>query len=586
MALYKFTDTIERALRAELPSEALNFNGVFLENEIDGYRTLNVTGREALESEIDAIETKARHGARYRSRRHLPRVITVNYQLSSKNATELMTKFNRLNHILDAEEATLIFNDEPDKFFIGTRQALRPPKEGVLTTKGEIEFYCADPFKYSVNEYNVAAKDGAIIAVYNGTAPNPPKFTVKANSNINVMEFFKDTAHLAIGLSAGGGVISGPSTVLLDINGNAKQSSSVRYGWMVNSKAITLPPCIPQTILIENNSPLRYEYDSVNDVYIDTEVGGFEGTGFGFGVNTRLKGTWWASRQGSGSYFIELSPSGYVIKHRIEGGTSKDDICDVSQYEMWGSGVQYDLVNTYGATMKNFTLEWESEVYADGPLQRGAQAFTLYKQVVEIVEPEQEGGEATEVTKNVPMIGVCVKRGIIGANRLEVVIYMGSKVVDTIVMRADSSNPVFGIDPLPCSVSRFGNTCTLKLGNDEYSYQTDDEVSVPTYLSVHILDYIDSPSLKRNVLSYVRYTEHTASSKKGITNRIKAGDEVVLDCANANITLNGILEPSLGDIANEWDAMDLLNGKNGIGINIACDGKEPEITMTYREAFL
>ena len=47
MALYKFTDTIERALRAELPSEALNFNGVFLENEIDGrltYRRLIFMG--------------------------------------------------------------------------------------------------------------------------------------------------------------------------------------------------------------------------------------------------------------------------------------------------------------------------------------------------------------------------------------------------------------------------------------------------------------------------------------------------------------------------------------------------------------
>lgn len=46
MALYNFTDTNERAYRADLPSEALNFNGVFLEHEIDGYRTLNVMGRE------------------------------------------------------------------------------------------------------------------------------------------------------------------------------------------------------------------------------------------------------------------------------------------------------------------------------------------------------------------------------------------------------------------------------------------------------------------------------------------------------------------------------------------------------------
>lgn len=589
MALYNFTDTIERAYRADLPSEALNFNGVFLEHEIDGYRTLNVMGREALESEIDAIETKARHGARYRSRRHMPRIITVIYQLSANTPLELMEKFNKLNFILDAEEAMLIFNDEPGKYFVGTKQNLKPPKEGSLTTRGEIEFYCADPFKYSVAESKVEAKDGAIIAIYNGTVPNPPKITILAHSNVNSMEFLKDTARLSIGLSYGSGSgASGPSQELLYINVKDSSSQVVNHNWIANIVPITLAPCIEQMVAIANNSHLSVEYDSVADEYHYDDD--YANTGFGFGIYTRLHGTWWAARQQSlRPYLIELNRDGYVIKNRVaEPGdiVSKDDIWDIAQYSIIGSGVQYDLVNTYGAMRQNFTFEWEAEIYADGPLQRGAQVFTLYREVVETQEPEEEGADPVEVVRQIPMFGVCVKRETVGANRLEVVVYMGEDVADTIIMRADSANSVFGINPLPCSISRFGTTYTLKLGNDEYSYQTDGGTPIPSYLTVYILDYNGSPALHRNVLGHIRYTEHTAASVKGITNRIKEDDEIVLDCATAEITLNGILEPSLGDIANEWDAMELSHGENGIGVHTVCDGKEPKVTMTYREAFL
>ena len=42
--LYKFIDTTEYQDEIALPSEAMNFNGVFLENEVEGYRTLYVSG--------------------------------------------------------------------------------------------------------------------------------------------------------------------------------------------------------------------------------------------------------------------------------------------------------------------------------------------------------------------------------------------------------------------------------------------------------------------------------------------------------------------------------------------------------------
>ena len=54
LMLYGFRDTTDTSgvLGSNLPSEAMNFNGKFLENEINGYRTLTVSGRELIGSEF------------------------------------------------------------------------------------------------------------------------------------------------------------------------------------------------------------------------------------------------------------------------------------------------------------------------------------------------------------------------------------------------------------------------------------------------------------------------------------------------------------------------------------------------------
>ena len=41
----------------ELPSEAMQINGEYLEELIPGYRTLSVSGREALSPEIESYHT-------------------------------------------------------------------------------------------------------------------------------------------------------------------------------------------------------------------------------------------------------------------------------------------------------------------------------------------------------------------------------------------------------------------------------------------------------------------------------------------------------------------------------------------------
>lgn len=169
--MYKFRDIKETSEGVILPSEALQINGDFIEYLIPGYRTLNVSGREALSPELEYFETGSRDGSTLKSKRYPARVITVRYQLIAESNEAFREAYNQLAAILNTEEAELIFNDEPDKFFTGTPSFIEEVKPGSNAVIGEFELFCADPFKYSVVEYEAKPERsiGSFLINYNGT---------------------------------------------------------------------------------------------------------------------------------------------------------------------------------------------------------------------------------------------------------------------------------------------------------------------------------------------------------------------------------------------------------------------------------
>ena len=109
--MYRFVDTTESQEEQSLPSEALNFNGIYFEHVIPGYRTLYVSGREIIETEISDTDMEVRDGSRYRRKRYSPRTIVVGYQLIARSNEAFREAYNKLNALLDTEQAKLIFLD-------------------------------------------------------------------------------------------------------------------------------------------------------------------------------------------------------------------------------------------------------------------------------------------------------------------------------------------------------------------------------------------------------------------------------------------------------------------------------------------
>lgn len=185
--MYSFVDTIEYGRgKGSLPAEAVSINDKYIENEIEGYRTLHVVGRELLESEITDRQIGNADGTQFQSKRNTPRVITVTYSLVAKTPEEFRDKFNKLNLILDQEQSKIVFYDEPDKYFIGTKSSVEEVPAGLLNVIGSFEIYCADPYKHSAVEKTFQAavnSDGVLEAVIvnEGTEAVPVDYTITHN---------------------------------------------------------------------------------------------------------------------------------------------------------------------------------------------------------------------------------------------------------------------------------------------------------------------------------------------------------------------------------------------------------------------
>lgn len=177
--MYSFIDVDEYQRGKNLPSEAMSINGKYIENEIEGYRTLQVEGRELLETEVSDFQIGFQSGSKYQDKRDPVRVITVHYSLKADSPASFREKFNKLTSLLDQEQAKLIFNDEPDKYFIGTKSDVDSVDPGLLSVKSSFSFYCADPYKYS-NQVKTAKNNGGKTITLVNTGNKPVPITVKA----------------------------------------------------------------------------------------------------------------------------------------------------------------------------------------------------------------------------------------------------------------------------------------------------------------------------------------------------------------------------------------------------------------------
>lgn len=215
--MYDFHDlNINRKIETEpLPTEALNYGGHWLDQEIDGYMTLSTSGRNEFSRQINSAD-RVDDGAVYLSSRIESKKITVTFQLLASTIEQYNERLKKLKQLLFQPNQPFYFADLQQYHFVGTASALTLDSE-TLNTTGKIELSLTDPYLHgnvkTITEINV--NDNELI--YPQT---PTKLTItpaEAVANLAVTCNGKNIS-LSVGVDAGQAVVIDFANLNLSIN--------------------------------------------------------------------------------------------------------------------------------------------------------------------------------------------------------------------------------------------------------------------------------------------------------------------------------------------------------------------------------
>lgn len=181
------------------PDKAMAVNGIRLEDLVDGYRTIEVTGREPRTETIDTVKIATNDGEYFLRKRMDARTIEVSYALAALTPEDFAQRYNMLNAALNFEQAQLVFADEPGKYFVGTFKGITKTHVSRVAATGKITIICTDPFKYSLSERMVEFVDGVAELYYGGTKEAYPVLEAEMGSTNGFISFTKDAHTLLYG---------------------------------------------------------------------------------------------------------------------------------------------------------------------------------------------------------------------------------------------------------------------------------------------------------------------------------------------------------------------------------------------------
>lgn len=148
-------------------SKALKIGDDYVGDVVQGFRTLNVSGRETLSNTVD-IESLRYRGV-VRETGLPPRTIEVQYQLTADTSTELLKKFKLLRKCLTTRDYfnqdgfVFSFDDEPASYY-GYLSNMETPEANSTHIISSFTLICPEPWK--LGELKITGGDVPIDTFY------------------------------------------------------------------------------------------------------------------------------------------------------------------------------------------------------------------------------------------------------------------------------------------------------------------------------------------------------------------------------------------------------------------------------------
>ena len=167
--------------------------------------------------------------------------------------------------------------------------------------------------------------------------------------------------------------------------------------------------------------------------------------------------------------------------------------------------------------------------------------------------------------------------------------YLNGSVMETISIDLSHNNKYFNSSK-SSKITKNGGTVTFDICGVKKTFKDSDIAeTLVNEVTFTFSKYGTKTPLTYNGLYWVKFVKNNCNTLKDIPNKFSANDILIANCKNAEITLNGVLTPSLGALGNDWEDFYLTPGLNQIGIVYSewvNKDYAPSLKVRYREVFL
>lgn len=517
------------------------------EKGIHGYMTYKAEGRESLDKQIETY-TNGSDGETVKRTRFPIRKIQISYLVEGTSLADLRTKMHKLQTRLNVNKAEIVFNDDPNCYYIATPVMSTSISDAHNAVMGTFDLVCHDPFKYdkTLTEVNTSShtdtvkdEDGNTSTVTSTVLTTDNSGGYKAFPIFQVQFATDENASGSVGSNADCGYVlfaKGGTNYSVQIGDEQEKDigtvTEVAQNFTKSSKGSfvdtnTITP-FRSKLAFNGSSKANSKGLMINST---TNVSGkFHGpmvvysfenshTATGeFTLNWKnvfacAKDTATAKKQ-TGAVWIMLLDSSNVCK--LAYGLEKSSTTSLNAKEY-----VYDYTNGI----------WEPDTYPvkyTGPSGYKSNSDTT--------------GRLSKVT---------MKRRINYDDNNNVT---GASTVITTAQNADLEIR----ESSPCTISK---------------------------VAVFFGKYGSEAGMYSNRMTFIEFLNGNVD----VVNTFGSGDLAVVDCGKAEITLNEKSAADLGDVGNNWEDMYLDVGANTVYVQYSSwinASYLPTITMTYRKRWL
>ena len=173
---------------ATTPSDNMNINGRPVNEIVDGYRQLTVSGRGLIGQSVKTTSITGRRGVWVEDISEPERVIEIKYQLTADTSAELREKFFTLNKFLRTEQVgtgmlEVSFKDEPDYYYYAIFNGADAIEENALTVVSRFSLLVPDGVKKTSEKISTG-----IISISSSFEVTPVSITVTTSKATNTVK--------------------------------------------------------------------------------------------------------------------------------------------------------------------------------------------------------------------------------------------------------------------------------------------------------------------------------------------------------------------------------------------------------------